>query len=247
MTTDIDETHEFTLSVFVSGDRCAHGLVVREGYASNACGQPKDAPIHRVAPDYIVTVAPEGVSVRKPEDRVEGETPSVQCDRCRNWVPQDTVKVQAGVTFCAHCQDGFLDWVAAQAPAVPATPEARETPPERIWIRPGDAEYSPVPLNYNNDDVEYILRSVHDSEMYAVRNAATAYEECFASATQYCEQLENQVAKLREALRGLSVRFNRKDEKCPECWCNAWDWTKHKPECAAARSALKGGDDVTGI
>lgn len=27
--------------------------------------------------------------------------------------------------------------------------------PERIWIRPGSAEYSTVPLNYDNDDVEF--------------------------------------------------------------------------------------------
>lgn len=43
---------------------------------------------------------------------------------------------------------------------------------------------------------------------------------------------------LAEALVGLSVRFNRKDEKCPYCWCNAWDWTKHTEACAAARGAL---------
>lgn len=29
-------------------------------------------------------------------------------------------------------------------------------PLARVWIRPGDAEYSTTPLNYDNDDSEYV-------------------------------------------------------------------------------------------
>lgn len=43
---------------------------------------------------------------------------------------------------------------------------------------------------------------------------------------------------LAEALRGLSGRTNLKDFDRPECWCSAWDWTKHTDVCAAAREAL---------
>lgn len=106
MSMDPTKQHEF-----VSGQR-ADELCVAGTDATRLCMQPRSAPIH---------VAP---------------APSVQCDRCRNWVPQDTVKVQAGVTFCAHCQDGFLDWVATEVdtPSTEATEgETCKWPRKNAW------------------------------------------------------------------------------------------------------------------
>ena len=51
--------------------------------------------------------------------------------------------------------------------------------------------------------------------------------------------LHASAAVLRDALIGFSIRNNPKDAACPYCWCDAWDWTKHTPKCAAARAALR--------
>lgn len=63
------ETHEFKTSEFLSGDRCAAHLLVSGGYASNMCGQPKDAAIHRA---------------ETPAD--DAQWHSVKCNR---WQPYD--------------------------------------------------------------------------------------------------------------------------------------------------------------
>lgn len=83
------------------------------------------------------------------------------------------------------------------------------------------------------DAMSHRHRSVLSIKRYFFFAACDASEKKTAALTQ-------RIARLEEALRGLSVRFNHKDEKCPECFCNAWDWTKHTEPCKAARTALKG-------
>lgn len=52
-------------------------------------------------------------------------------------------------------------------------------PNPRIWIRPGDAEYSTVPLNYDGDDIEYALVvPSSDAEVAEIRGGVAPLLAC---------------------------------------------------------------------
>ena len=54
------------------------------------------------------------VAISTSADLRDVGVPDVQCDKCKKWVPQDTVKVRSGFTWCADCRQRFLEWVDGQ-------------------------------------------------------------------------------------------------------------------------------------
>ena len=78
-------------------------------------------------------------------------------------------------------------------------------------------------------------RTIADCQTTRSIPGMDADAELIVLAVNSYDATQAQLGEFREVLLSFRLRENPKDKKCPHCWCNTWDWTKHNARCQAAR------------